>query len=103
MSLLVGQNGTQIYMWNFLKPEGSLDQHFENNGDTINQTITVFNTEQEADNFKNWVHSGELSGKGRLRGLFSILLRAEIVEVSTFNSKFEKHCTLRHIWLYNRP
>lgn len=64
------------YMWNFLKPEGSLDQYFESNGDTINQTITVFNTEQEADNFKNWVHSGELSGKGRLSGLFSILLRA---------------------------
>lgn len=64
------------YIWNFLKPEGSLDQYFENDGNNIGQTVTVFNTEQEADNFKNWVHSGELSGKGRLSGLFSILLRA---------------------------
>ena len=64
------------YIWNFLKPEGSLDQYFESASDNIGQTVTVFNTEQEADNFKNWVHSGELSGKGRLRGLFSILLRA---------------------------
>lgn len=66
----------RYYIWNFLKPEGSLDQYFEGNSCYTNQTVTVFNTEQEADNFKNWVHSGELSGKGRLRGLFSILLRA---------------------------
>ena len=66
------------YIWNFLKPEGTIDQYFDttNNGTCINQTVTSFKTEQEADNFKAWAHSGELSGKGRLQGLFSILLRA---------------------------
>ncbi len=66
------------YIWNFMKPIGGLDDYFEptNNGANISQTVTIFSTEQEADNFKNWAHSGELTGKGRLQGLFSILLRA---------------------------
>ena len=69
------------YIWNFLKPNNSIDNYFTpttlaNDDLVISQTVTVFATEQEADNFKAWAHSGELSGKGRLRGLFSILLRA---------------------------
>lgn len=65
------------YIWNFLKPEGTINQYFDttNNGTCINQTVTSFKTEQEADNFKAWAHSGELKRRGRLQGLFSILLR----------------------------
>lgn len=64
------------YIWNFLKPDNTIDNYFKPSlKGGIGQTVTVFATEQEADNFKNWAHSGELSGKGRLQGLFSILLR----------------------------
>ena len=66
------------YIWNFLKPNKPLSDIFEPivGGESISQTVTVFSSEQEADNFKAWAHSGELNGKGRLQGLFSILLRA---------------------------
>lgn len=70
------RNEDRHYIWNFIKPDTTIDNYFKPSpkGD-IGQTVTIFATEQEADNFKNWAHSGELSGKGRLQGLFSILLR----------------------------
>lgn len=59
------------YIWNFIKPEGTLNKYFKN---YTGQTLTVFSTERERDNFTKWFHSAELNGKDRLSGLSSILL-----------------------------
>lgn len=68
-------NGSEEYIWNFIKPDCSINQCFiPNKAGTISQILTIFKTEQEKDNFVKWWYSAELEGRSPKSGLASILL-----------------------------
>ena len=66
---------SEEYVWNFIKPNCSLDKCFVPVASgNINQIITIFSSEIEKDNFVNWWYSAERNGKNPKSGLASILL-----------------------------
>ena len=65
------------YIWNFLKPDKKIYEVFGTDpNQTLTQSVTIFKSELEKDNFVKWWYSAQLSGKYRLQGLSSILLRS---------------------------
>lgn len=65
------------YIWNFLKPDKKIYEVFGTDpNQTLTQSVTIFKSESEKDNFVKWWYSAQLSGKYRLQGLSSILLRS---------------------------
>lgn len=72
----ISRDCSEEYIWNFIKPDCNFTQCFSTPASTtsVSQTIIIFKTELEKDNFVKWWYSAELNGRDPKSGLTSILL-----------------------------